>query len=155
GGMGIVWLARDLALDRLVALKVINSQAAPLLGARLLREGRAVAQLQHPNIVTIHALGETSGGAFLVMELLEGGDLQTRLKEKLPSAREAAELVAKIADALAHAHAEGVLHRDVKPSNILFDASGEPHLADFGLAAPLLGGGDLTAPGQIAGTPAF
>ena len=155
GAMGVVWLARDLALDRHVALKRIDPGADPRLGVRLLREGRAVAQLQHPHIVAIYALGEAGGGVFLAMELLEGGDLQTRLKEKLPSPREAAELVAKIADALAHAHAGGVLHRDVKPSNILLDADGEPHLADFGLAAPLLGGGDLTATGQIAGTPAF
>jgi WD40 repeat protein len=155
GAMGVVWLARDLALDRLVALKRIVPGADPRLGARLLREGRAVAQLQHPHIVAIYALGEAPGGAFLAMELLEGGDLQTVLKQKLPSPRDAAVLAAKIADALAHAHAIGVLHRDVKPSNILLDADGEPHLADFGLAAPLLGGGDLTAPGQIAGTPAF
>ena len=155
GAMGVVWLARDLTLNRLVALKRINATADPMLGARLLREGRAVAQLQHRHIVTIHALGETVGGAFLVMELLEGGDLQTRIDERRLTPREAAELVAKIADALAHAHASGVLHRDIKPSNILLDAADEPHLADFGLAAPLLGGGDLTATGQIAGTPAF
>jgi tetratricopeptide (TPR) repeat protein len=155
GAMGVVWLARDLALDRLVALKRIDSGTDPRVGARLLREGRAVAQLQHPHIVTIYMLGEAPGGAFLAMEFLEGGDLQARLKDKLFAPREAAELTAKLADALAHAHARGLLHRDIKPSNILLDLAGEPHLADFGLAAPLLGAGDLTAHGQILGTPAF
>jgi WD40 repeat protein len=155
GAMGVVWLARDLALDRLVALKRVDSSIDPSFGARLLREGRAIAQLQHPHIVTIYALGETPSGAFFAMELLEGGDLQSRLQKQLPSPREVAELMVKIADALAHAHANNVLHRDIKPSNILLDAHDEPRLADFGLAAPLLGAGDLTVRGQVAGTPAF
>lgn len=155
GSMGVVWLARDLALDRLVALKLIAAGGDPRLGARLLREGRAIAQLRHPHIVAVHALGETAGATFLAMDFLPGGDLQSRLKKDPPAPRAAAALVRPLADALAHAHAAGVLHRDLKPSNILLDEAGAPQLADFGLAAPLTGAGDLTALGEVAGTPAF
>jgi WD40 repeat protein len=155
GSMGVVWLARDLALDRLVALKLIAAGADPRLGPRLLREGRAIAQLRHPHIVAVHTLGEAAGAAFLAMDFLPGGDLQTRLKKHLPAPRDAARLTRPLADALAHAHAAGVLHRDLKPSNILLDDAGAPQLADFGLAAPLAGGGDLTRRGEIAGTPGF
>jgi eukaryotic-like serine/threonine-protein kinase len=155
GSMGVVWLARDETLGRLVALKLIAAGADPRFGPRLLREGRAIAQLRHPHIVAVHALGETGGTTFLAMDFLEGGDLDSHLQHKPMPARPAASLVRKMADALAHAHAAGVLHRDLKPSNILLDETGEPHLADFGLAAPLSGAGDLTLPGQVAGTPAF
>ncbi|MCC7485545.1 MAG: protein kinase [Burkholderiales bacterium] len=155
GSMGVVWLARDRALDRLVALKLIAAGADPRLGPRLLREGRAIAQLRHPHIVAVHALGDAGGATFLAMDFLAGGDLQTRLKNQLPAPRAAAQLVRSLADALAHAHAAGVLHRDLKPSNILLDESGAPQLADFGLAAPLAGAGDLTARGEVAGTPAY
>ncbi len=155
GSMGVVWLARDTGLDRLVALKLIAAGGDPRLGARLLREGRAIAQLRHPHIVAVHALGEADGAAFLAMDFLAGGDLQTALKKDPLAPRAAAALVRKLADALAHAHAAGVLHRDLKPGNILLDEAGTPQLADFGLAAPLTGAGDLTARGEVAGTPAF
>ncbi len=155
GSMGVVWLARDLALGRLVALKLIPAGADPRFAPRLLREGRAIAQLRHPHIVAVHALGEAEGTTFLAMDFLSGGDLQARLGGRPLAPAEAVALVSKLADALAHAHAAGVVHRDLKPSNILLDDAGEPQLADFGLAAPLSGAGDLTAPGQVAGTPAF
>ncbi len=155
GSMGVVWLASDTRLDRLVALKVIAAGADPRLGPRLLREGQAIAQLRHPHVVAVHALGQAGAATFLAMDFFEGGDLQKRLHLKPLAPRAAAALVGKIADALAHAHAAGVLHRDLKPSNILLDATGEPHLADFGLAAPLEGAGDLTSPGTVAGTPGF
>ena len=155
GSMGVVWLARDTTLDRLVALKLIVAGADPRLGPRLLREGRAIAQLRHPHIVAVHALGAAGGATFLVMDFLTGGDLQTGVRDKPLAPHAAAALVRKLADALAHAHAAGVLHRDLKPSNILLDEAGEPQLADFGLAAPLSGSGDLTARGEVAGTPAF
>ena len=153
GGMGVVWLARERSLDRLVALKLIVV-ADPRLGQRLLREGRAAAQLRHPNIVAVHALGGTGSSAFLAMEFIEGGDLGSELKGKPMAPLAAAAIAAKLAGALTHAHAVGLFHRDVKPSNILMDLYGEPRLADFGLAAPLEGAGDLTNPGSVAGTPA-
>lgn len=155
GSMGVVWLARERALNRMVALKLIGSGAGTPLRQRLLREGHAAARLRHPHIVAIHAMGTSEDGAFLAMDYVEGGNLAARLKEAPPLPRQAAELTAKIADALACAHAAGVLHRDIKPSNILLDAEGEPFLADFGLAAPVEGAGDLTLAGQVAGTPAF
>jgi WD40 repeat protein len=154
GGMGVVWLARERSLDRLVALKLI-ALADPRLRQRLLREGRAAAQLRHPNIVAVHALGGTGSSTFLAMEFIEGGDLGAQLQGKSLPPQDAARIAAKLAGALAHAHAAGLLHRDVKPSNILMDLDGEPRLADFGMAAPLEGAGDLTAPGTLAGTPAY
>ena len=153
--MGIVWLAREHALDRLVALKLIATDADPSLSSRLLREGHAAARLRHPNIVTVHALGGSGPSTFLAMDFLVGGSLDQRLGTNGLPSQEAADLVAELAGALAHAHSEGILHRDLKPSNILMGADGEPHLADFGLASALEGRGDLTRPGQLAGTPAY
>jgi WD40 repeat protein len=154
GGMGVVWLAREQSLDRLVALKLI-AVADPRLRQRLLREGRAAAQLRHPHIVAVHALGGVGSSTYLAMEFIEGGDLGEQLQGKPLPPRDAARIVAKLAGALAHAHAAGLLHRDLKPSNVLMDLDGEPRLADFGMAAPLEGAGDLTAPGTVAGTPAY
>ncbi|MGH7995471.1 MAG: WD40 repeat domain-containing serine/threonine protein kinase, partial [Opitutaceae bacterium] len=155
GAMGVVWLARERRLERLVALKLIRTGSDPHLSQRLLREGQAAARLRHPNIVAVHALGGSGTSAYLAMDFIEGGNLETRVRAKPMPPRQAAALVAKLAGALAHAHAAGVLHRDVKPSNILLDPDGEPQLADFGLAAPLDGAGDLTLPGVVAGTPAY
>lgn len=155
GSMGVVWLARDVALDRLVALKLILPGADPRLAARLVREGRAVGQLRHRHIVAVHARGQSGATSYLAMDFLAGGDLRSMLANGPLASRDAAQLVQKLADALAHAHAGGVLHRDLKPSNVLLDEQGEPHLADFGLAAAVTGTGDLTSPGQVAGTPGF
>lgn len=155
GATATVWLAHDRKLDRLVALKLISAAADRRLVQRLVREGQSVARLRHPNIVAVHALSATENEAYLAMDYVEGGDLRQRLAQGLSDPGTSAEWVRKLAGALAHAHANNVLHRDIKPSNILLDAAGEPHLADFGLAAPLEGGGDLTLPGQIAGTAAY
>ncbi len=155
GASAVVWLARDQHLDRLVALKLIATGADRRLAQRLIREGQAAARLRHPNIVAVHTMNATERQAWLSMDLMEGGDLRQRLAHGLPSPRECAEWVRKLADALAHAHANEILHRDIKPSNVLLSANGEPHLSDFGLAAPLEGGGDLTLPGQVAGTAAY
>jgi WD40 repeat protein len=154
GAMGVVWLARERMLDRLVALKQI-AVSDPMLRKRLLREGQAVARLRHPNIVAIHSMGGDDAATFLAMEFIEGGNLEMHLQGKPMPPREAAQIALRIAGALEHAHAAGLLHRDVKPSNILMGLEGEPKLADFGMAAPLEGSGDLTAPGTIAGTPAY
>jgi WD40 repeat protein len=153
--MGVVWLARERALDRLVALKVAAPGADPAWSARLLREGKAVASLNHPNIVAIHAAGGEGHTAFLSMEFIEGGSLDARIAEGPLPFLESALIAEKLAGALAYAHACGLIHRDVKPSNILMGENGEPRLADFGLVAPIEGAGDLTLPGHIAGTPAY
>ncbi|HEY3755876.1 MAG TPA: serine/threonine-protein kinase [Opitutaceae bacterium] len=155
GAMGVVWLAREQSLNRVVALKLLRGGSDPQLRQRLLREGQAAARLRHPHIVAVHAMGREGDGAFLAMDYLEGGNLEELVKETPLAPRDSAEIVEKLAGALVCAHEAGVLHRDLKPSNILLDAEGEPHLADFGLAAPVEGAGDLTIAGQVAGTPAY
>ncbi len=137
GGFGAVWKARDTILNRFVALKL------PRLGRhgsahakKLLGEARTAAKLQHPGIVRVYEVGEAAdAGVFIASELIEGRDLQAILAEQksLPWEK-AVELVAKIADALQHAHEKGVVHRDIKPANILIDEHGVPHVADFGVA---------------------
>jgi len=114
-----------------------------------------VASLRHPNIVSVHAMGFTETYAYLAMAFLEGGDLKTRSLEGVLFRRKNGGYYQTSRRCLAHAHGAGVLHRDIKPSNILLNAAGEPLLADFGLAGPLAGAGDLTKPGQIAGTAAY
>ncbi|MCX6953483.1 MAG: WD40 repeat domain-containing serine/threonine-protein kinase [Verrucomicrobia bacterium] len=159
GAMGMVSLVRQRSLDRLVALKVIavGGRPAEWLEARLLREARAAAQLSHPHIVTIHEVGHGPAGAFLAMEYCEGGDLRAQLRQNPLPSRAAAALVEKLADAIAHAHAAGVLHRDLKPSNILLTAAGEPKVSDFGLTATAHsdGASEFTQPGEVAGSPSY
>jgi serine/threonine protein kinase/tetratricopeptide (TPR) repeat protein len=156
GGMGVVYKARQQSLNRLVALKMIltaDDKNSPVV-ARFLAEAEAVAAVRHPNIVQVHDYGETEGRPFMALEFLPGGTLADRLKDgkRLP-AREAASLVEKIARGLQAAHAKGIIHRDIKPGNILFDEAGEPKVADFGLAKRA--DSDLTRTGAIMGTPAY
>ena len=153
GGMGAVFVARHVQLDRPVALKVMLS-AEPTRLRRFQIEARVTARLRHPNIVSIHEVGEEGGTHFLVMDLIEGESLAARVERGPLEPRAAAEICEKLARALAYAHEHGILHRDLKPANVLLDERGEPLLTDFGLAR--LGEGEgLTRTGQRLGTPAY
>jgi len=155
GGMGRVYAARQSALGRIVALKALpdtGNAAGPEL--RFLREAQTAARLRHPHIVAVHDSGRADGHVFFTMDYVEGGDLAQRLRRGPLAPRDAAAMLHKIAQALAYTHGEGVLHRDLKPSNILLDGD-EPRLADFGLAAQLEPGGDLTAVTGVLGTPHY
>ncbi len=159
GGMGVVYRATDLTLHRDVAIKLIGSGTGPVpddLLARFLREARAVARIRHPDIVAVHEIGRHEGSPFLVMDLIEGESFIDELRRGRPAPRRAAEVTLRVARALEHAHEQGIVHRDVKPHNVLIDAEGHPRLADFGLARDL-GATDasLTASGQVVGTPAY
>jgi WD40 repeat protein len=157
GTFGTVYKARDPELDRTVAVKV--PRAGHLAGLqdldRFLREARSVAQLRHPGIVAVHEVGQVDGVPYLVSDFVEGVTLADLLSARRPAPREAAELVAAVADALHYAHQQGVVHRDVKPSNILIGPGGRPYLTDFGLAKREAGETTMTAEGQVLGTPAY
>lgn len=155
GGMGRVYAARQIGLGRIVALKVMGDASRSAdFELRFLREAQTAARLRHPNLVAVHDFGRTDGHLYFSMDYIEGGDLARRLRGRPFAPWEAASLLRKVTLALAHAHQDGVLHRDLKPSNILLDGD-EPKLADFGLAAQLEAGGDLTAAGGILGTPHY
>ncbi len=155
GGMGQVFRARHEPTGALRALKVLQPDAIDLdLLLRFQREGRAQAAADHPHVLRIHEAGRAGPYAFLALELAEGGDLEGRLEggERLEP-REAATLLAQLVRGLEHLHAQGIIHRDVKPANVLFDAEGTPKLADLGLAR--VGAGSLTETGALLGTPAY
>jgi serine/threonine-protein kinase len=158
GGMGAVFEAEDTLLARRVALKTLLGGAErPEALERFQVEARAVARLRHPNIVGLHEVGEEGGQHFLVMELIEGESLAARLRREGPlEPREAARLAERLADALFCAHTRSILHRDVKPANVLLDAQGEPLLGDFGLAKEVeRAGAGPTESGVAMGTPAY
>ncbi len=170
GAMGTVWKAIDPSLGRPVALKLLHPELSgdPSLSARFVREGRAAARLHHPGVVTVHDAGEIHGRLFLALEFVEGRTLEFVLEETraarasahasgLRRLREDVGILAEMAEAVAHAHDHGVIHRDLKPGNVLVDAGERPHIADFGLVRDL--GADvvtrLTATGHVMGTPAY
>ncbi len=157
GGFGTVFKARDPRLDRIVALKVLRlgDLASDDHKDRFLREARNAAQLRHPAIVPVHEIGDEAGVPFIVSDYIEGVTLSDWLTGRRPSYRESARLVAELAGALDYAHSEGVIHRDVKPSNIMLDAAGRPHIMDFGLAKRDAGEITVTVEGEILGTPAY
>jgi CHASE3 domain sensor protein len=136
GGMGVVYKAQDLRLKRTVALKVImaGGHAGEVELARFQTEAESVARLNHHNFVQIFEVGSDDGLPFLALEYCAGGSLEDRIAESPLSPRDAAELVARLAEAMEHAHQAGVIHRDLKPANVLFDENGEPKITDFGLA---------------------
>jgi serine/threonine-protein kinase len=161
GGMGIVYRAKDRRLKRQVAIKLLPPELAfrSEIKSRFLREAETAAQLSHPNIVPIYTVDEQAGLVFFVMAYISGDNLAKRLHERgVLTVDETRKILREVADALAYAHDRGVVHRDIKPDNILLDAvTGRPMVTDFGIARAMDSGGDsrLTATGMAIGTPAY
>ncbi len=160
GGMGAVYKARHKGLDRWVALKVLPAMAQrdPAFAERFTREARALAKLDHPNIVTVHDSGETNGLFYFIMEYVDGANLRQVLASGGVTPEQALAIVPQICDALQYAHKQGIVHRDIKPENILVDKSGHVKIADFGIAK-IVGREaqdfTLTSMGDVVGTPAY
>lgn len=157
GAFGTVYRAKDTELDRIVAVKIPRSGqlSSGEDEDRFLREARSVAQLRHPGIVPVYETGRSDTFPYIVTEFVQGLTLADLLTARTFDSREAAELVASVAESLAYAHTRGIIHRDVKPSNVMLDESGKPHLMDFGLARRDAGEVTVTVEGQILGTPAY
>jgi len=159
GGMGVVFRARQVSLNRTVAIKLIGAGrlASPAQVRRFRAEAETAASLEHPHIVPIYEIGEHAGQQYFSMKLIEGGSLASRISDArspIPN-QGAARWVAAIARAVHFAHQRGILHRDLKPGNILLDGVEEPHVTDFGLAKVLTEGADLTQTMAVIGTPHY
>src|SRR5689334_17517481 len=159
GGMSIVYRAQDLRLNRAVAIKVLPPELAldPAVRSRFRREAQTSAQLSHPHIVPIYDVGEADGIVYFVMALVTGGNLGSLLEQRpLRAVDEVRRILAEVADALAYAHANGVIHRDIKADNILLESEGGRALVtDFGIARAIESGTRLTATGIAVGTPTY
>jgi serine/threonine-protein kinase len=157
GGMGVVYKAWHLRLQRPVAVKMLlaGAYAKPQELERFLREAETLAGLRHPNIVQVHEAGDVDGRPYFTMEYVEGGSLAQQLAGTPQPARQAAVSVAHVAEAVEMAHRGGIVHRDLKPANILVTADGTPKITDFGLARRLDGGARLTQSGVPVGTPSY
>lgn len=157
GGMGVVYMARQRSLNRVVAVKMIlrGDLASPEDVARFRSEAAAAARLEHPHIVPVYEVGDCEGQPYFAMKYIAGTTLGKRLAVGPLTDREAAELLLPVCRAIQFAHEHGILHRDLKPSNILIDSEGHAHVSDFGLAKHVSGEGELTRPGAILGTPSY
>ena len=156
GQFGAVWKARDLSLERTVAIKIPRSRQLHASEVEvLLRDARVAAQLNHPNIVSVHEIGRHEDLIYIVSDFIDGMSLKERLAADRPTIEDSARLCATISEALHYAHECGVIHRDLKPGNIMLDAAGEPHVVDFGLAKRESSEITMTLKGQILGTPAY
>jgi serine/threonine protein kinase/tetratricopeptide (TPR) repeat protein len=157
GGQGVVFRARQKSLNRTVALKVINlgQWASKTHLKRFRLEAEAAARLEHPGIVPIHEVGERDGSCYFSMKFVEGGQLDEVVRRAPMSIRQAVELITKVARTVHYAHEHGILHRDIKPGNILLDAKGEPRLTDFGLARLVETESTVTRTMEVLGTPSY
>jgi tRNA A-37 threonylcarbamoyl transferase component Bud32 len=156
GAFGAVWKARDTVLQRTVALKIPRrGQVTAEEAEYFFRDARAAAQLTHPNIISVYEVGRDGETIYIASKFIEGATLADWIEAHPLTPREAAALMVKVAEAIQHAHERGVIHRDLKPGNILLDAAGEPHVADFGLAKRDAGEITMTVDGQVLGTPAY
>src|SRR5215831_9259707 len=157
GSQGVVYRAHQKSLNRTVALKVIalGSWATETHLKRFRREAEAAARLEHPGIVPIHQVGERDGQCYFSMQFIEGGQLDEVVRREPMPIRRAAELIAKVARTVHYAHEHGILHRDIKPGNILLDQEGEPHLTDFGLARLVESESSVTHTLDVLGTPSY
>jgi serine/threonine protein kinase len=157
GGMGVVYQARQVKLDRLVALKVLSPEAAsgPTFAERFAREARALARLNHPHVIAVYDFGQEGPLSYFVMEYVDGDNLRQRLRAGPVPPQEALAIMAQLCSALQYAHEQGVVHRDIKPENVLLDRTGRAKVADFGIAKLVQrqpGEHTLTGPRQTVGT---
>ena len=156
GSFGSVWKASDPKLDRYVAIKVPRCGALSVEDTReFLKDAQSAAQLKHPNIVAVHEVGQHADSVYIVSEFIDGVTLTEWIAEQRPGIQQAVQMAHTIALALAHAHAAGVIHRDLKPDNVMVDRHGQPHLIDFGLARRIRAESSISNGGRILGTPAY